>query len=375
MEEIKLELPGASAPVSLPQPTAAAPAGESDLSFDLLPDQERKLVTDFAAKLDLTDSNVIVQYGAPAQNKIAQFADSVLTNVRGKDLGEAGKLLTNLVVEIKGYDAAAEEKGLLGLFGGVKKSVAKMAANYSKVEVNVDKISSALEGHQRVLLKDIAVFDKLYENNLGYYKEITLYIIAGRQKIAELREKTIPELRAKAEATGDQLASQRLTDLINATERFEKKVHDLILSRTISLQMGPHIRLLQNNDAVLADKIQSSIVNAIPLWKNQMVIALGLANSQAALQSQRQVTEMTNELLRKNSEMLKQGTLDVARESEEGIVSIETLQKTNRDLIDTINGVIEIQQQGSQKRADAEREIVRIEDELKAALLSARSKA
>ncbi|MDR1532628.1 MAG: toxic anion resistance protein [Clostridiales bacterium] len=376
MEEIKLELapklteePETAGAQTALQPAPATRQPSDGLVFSELSTTEQKMVTDFVAQIDVTDTNQVMQYGASAQNKIAQFSDSVLSGVRNKDLGEAGKLLSDLVVEIKSYDATAEDKGLMGLFNNAKKSVASMAAKYSKVEVSVDKIVSGLESHQRTLLKDIAVFDKLYENNLAYYKEISMYIIAGRQKLAELREKIIPELRVRAESTNDQMDSQKLNDMVNFAERFEKKIHDLILSRTISQQMGPQIRLLQNNDAVLTDKIQSSIVNAIPLWKNQMVIALGLANSQAALQTQRKVTDMTNELLRKNSEMLKQGTLDVARESERGIVSVETLQKTNRDLIDTINGVIDIQRQGSEKRAEAEREIMKIEDELKSALL------
>lgn len=376
MEEIKLELsPGPElVPNTLNAVEAEAKTESTALSLETLTEEEKNAVKEFSTKIDITNSSQIITYGASAQNKIAQFSDSVLRNVKTKDLGEAGKLISDLVVEIQNFDAAGEEKkGLFGFLSGAKKTMDKMVANFNKAETNIDKISDNLEGHRRQLLKDIELYDMMFENNYVYFKELNLYIVAGKEKLREINEQVVPALRAKAEATKDEVDAQKLNDMVNAANRFEKKIHDLMLSRTISLQMAPQIRLLQNNDAQLADKIQSSIVNSIPLWKNQMVIALGLANSKAALETQKKVTETTNELLRKNSEMLKQGSLEIAKESEEGIVSIDTIKKTNQDLIETISGILEIQEKGRQDRIAAEAELFNIEQELKQALLATKA--
>jgi len=370
-----LELGGAPVVVqqATPENTVPAPAqAESTLTMTALSPEERQVVEAFVEKIDIADSNVVMQFGAPAQNKIAQFSDSVLQNVKTKDMGAIGKDLGDLVVEIKGFDGATEEKGgFLGLFGGnkVTKSIDKMMANYSKVETNIDKIVTTLEGHQRTLMKDIAMLDAMYTNNHSYFKELSMYIIAGMERLKQYREKDIPMQKAIAERANDEMETQKLNDMITLGERFDKKLYDLKLSRTISIQMAPQIRMIQNNDAQLVEKIQSSIVNAIPLWKNQMVISLGLANSKAALAAQKKVTDMTNELLLKNSEMLRQGSVEVARESERAIVSIETVRKTNENLIATINEVLDIQRKGSEERAAAEQELNKIEGDLKQALL------
>ena len=382
MEEIKLELypgDGSAAPLVQADKNIAESVykteAENPLTLAALPENQQAMVKDFMDKIDITDSNLVITYGSAPQNKIAQFSDSVLESVKTKDLGEAGKLLSALVVEIKGFDADGEEKkGLAKLFAGPKKSYDKMMADYSKTETNITRITTGLETQQRQLLKDIEVFDKMYENNHEYFKELSLYIIAGNEKVKEINSVTLPALKAKAEASGSELDAQEYNDMANAANRFEKKLHDLTLSRTISLQMAPQIRLIQNNDAQLVDKIQSSLVNSIPLWKNQMVIGLGLANSKAALETQKKVTEMTNELLRKNSEMLKQGSIEVAKEGEKGIVSIETIQKTNQDLLDTIYGIIEIQEKGKADRTSATLELERIENELKQALLQTKGR-
>lgn len=383
MDDFKLEVaPGAAEPALSPglaandAASAAAQPGEQEAGLTLaaLSPEEQKMVLDFTQKIDVTDTNLVMQYGAASQNKIAQFSQSVLDNVKTQDLGEVGKMLSDLVVEVKNFDAGEEKGGFMGLFGGIKKSMDRMVASYSKVEVNIDKISQNLENHRRTLLKDVTVLDAMYNNNLQYYKELTLYIIAGKEKLREVNETTIPELRAKAEASGDQMDAQRVKDMVEFANRFDKKLHDLILSRMISIQMGPQIRLIQNNDTMLVDKIQSSLMNSIPLWKNQMVIALGLSRAQSALTAQKQVTDMTNELLQKNSALLKQGTVDIAKESERGIVSMDTIRKTNADLIETINSVLDIQQQGSAERRQAEIELGKIEGELKNALLSAKNR-
>jgi uncharacterized protein YaaN involved in tellurite resistance len=318
------------------------------------------------------DQNTVAQYGAPAQAKIAKFSDSVLQSVRTKDTGEVGKCLTDLVVELKGFDSSVEEKagGIFGFFGGLRKSVEKMQASYAKVEVNIDKIQGQLESHQRELIKDIAMFDKMYDNNLAYYKELTMYILAGEKKLAEFRAQDIEAQRARAEA-GDQMEAQKLNDMQALADRFEKKLHDLKTSRIVSIQMAPQIRLLQNNNATLADKIQSSIVNSIPIWKNQLVLSLGLSRTKSALEAQTRVTDYTNEMLMKNSELLKQGSIDVAKESERSIISIETIKKTNENLISTISEVMQIHEQGRGARQAAEQELVKAEDELKSIMLSA----
>lgn len=340
------------------------------LSLNSLTPQEQKQVLEFVNKIDVTDSNSIIAYGSGAQTKIAKFADDTLQNVKTKDTGEAGKLLSDLVVTIKNFDSVSENKGFFGnLFAKAKNEIDKFVARYNDVEVNIDKITNLLQNHRHIMLKDIAMYDEMYKMNLLYLKELSMYIVAGKEKIKEMNDTVVPAMKEKAIQSGDEADAQKLNDLLNAVNRFEKKVYDLQLSRQISLQMAPQIRLIQNNDAQLADKIQSSIVNSIPLWKNQMVISLGLANAKAALEAQKKVTDMTNELLKKNSEMLKTGTLEIARESERGIVSIETIKKTNQDLIEAITGVIEIQRKGKEERVAAESEIALIENELKQTLL------
>ena len=346
-----------------------AEKAESSLNIENLSPEERKMVEEFSKSIDVTDSTVLVQYGAPAQSKISAFSDSMLNNYRTKDLGEQGKLLSDLVVEIGDFDTAAAQKK--GFFTSVKRQFEKTVAQYNKVNANVDNIVQKLEEHKRQLIKDVAMFDQLYEKNAEYFKEISLYIIAGKERIKEINESTIPELAAKAEATGGQNDLQALRDMKDIVVRFDKKLNDLMLSRMISIQMAPQIRMLQSNETQLADKIQSTIMNAIPLWKNQIVIALGLNNAKAALQAQRQVTDMTNELLKKNSEMLKTGTIEIAKESERGIVDIETLRQTNSDLITTINEVVRIQDEGKAKRLAAEQELQKMEGELKQAVLAA----
>lgn len=342
---------------------------KEDSLLNALTVDEQKQIKDFVEKIDVLDSNLVLTYGNASQNKIAQFSDAVLKDVKTKDSGAAGKLLTDLVVEIQEFDALDDKGGIFKLFNSVKKTISSMVASYNKIEANIEKIVGTLESHQRQLLKDITIFDDLYDNNLVYYKELNMYIIAGKEKLKDINENVIPALKRKAEETGEQLDAQALNDMINAANRFEKKIHDLQLSKTISVQMAPQIRLIQNNDAQLVDKIQSSIVNSIPLWKNQVVIALGISNSKAALDAQKKVTDMTNTLLMKNSELLKQGSLEIAKESEEGIVSLETLHKTNQNLIETINGVLEIQKQGHIARENAEIELLKIENELKSAML------
>jgi len=372
MEEIKLEF-GDSEFTGENKANLAAAGENSAFDVSKLTPQERATIENFVKQINIEDNNAVVTYGASAQKKIADFSDSVLKNVKTKDTGEAGKLLSDLMVEVQNFDASGQEKkGFMAMIGNAKKSVDKVVANYSRVEINVDKISNALENHRRQLLKDVALYDAMFENNYNYFKELNMYIIAGKEKLKEVEETMIPALRKKAEETKDEIDAQKLNDLINSCHRFEKKLHDLQLSRMISLQMAPQIRLVQNNDAQLVDKIQSSIVNAIPLWKNQIVIALGLANAQAALTVQKKVTDMTNDLLKKNSEMLKQGSIEIAKESERGIVELETVQKTNRDLIETIQTVLEIQKKGSEERRAAEVELGKIEGELKQALLEAK---
>lgn len=341
-----------------------------ELNDESLTAEERKAVDDFAAKIDITNSTVVMQYGAATQKKVADFSGAALSNVRTTDLGEVGEMVGNLVVELKGFDANAEQKkGLFGLFQKAGNSLEAFKARYAKAEVNVDKIEGMLETHQVTLLKDIAMFDKMYEMNLTYFKELTMYILAGKKTLKKAREEELPKLIDKAKASGKPEDAQAAKDYENMCTRFEKKLYDLELTRNISVQMAPQIRLLQNNDTMMAEKIQTSIVNTIPLWKSQMVLALGLAHSQQAIQAQQAVSEMTNELLRKNADTLKQGTIAAAKESERGIVDIETLQATNRSLIETLDEVVKIQTEGKAKRAVAEVELGRIEGELKAKLL------
>ncbi len=371
----ELTLDPAGAAAAAPTPTAPAPELKKpevkpvELDDSMLSDAEKKAVDDFAQKINIMDSNMILQYGAAAQKNVAGFSENALSSVRTKDLGEIGKSLSELVVELKGFGEEEEKKGLFGMFKKTGNRLEAMKAQYSKVETNVDKIVRELEQHQVTLLKDVAMFDQMYELNLKYYKELTMYILAGKKKLAQVRSGELEQLRLKAEQTGAQEDAQRYNDMVQMCERFEKKLHDLELTRIISIQMGPQTRLLQNNDTLMVEKIQSSLVNTIPLWKSQMVLALGLEHSRQATAAQSAVTEMTNELLRKNADMLKMGTIETAREAERSVVDIETLQHTNQQLISTLDEVLAIQRDGAQKRKAAEAELGRIEGELRAKLM------
>ena len=334
---------------------------------------EKKVVDDFSKKIDLNDSQLILQYGVAAQKGVASFSESALSKVRTKDLGEVGDTLSSLVVELKSFGQEEEEKGLFGFFKKAGNKMEAMKAQYGKAEANVEKIARELEQHQVVLMKDIAMFDQMYELNLKYYKELTMYIIAGKKRLAEVRSGQLEELRKKAEASGRQEDAQAYNDLTQMCDRFDKKLHDLELTRMVSIQMGPQTRMLQNNDTLMVEKIQSSLVNTIPLWKSQMVLALGLENSRKATAAQSAVTNATNELLKKNAEMLKMGTIATAKEAERSIIDIETLQHTNQQLISTLDEVIQIQREGAQKRREAEVELGRIEGELKQKLMELRS--
>ncbi len=343
-----------------------------EMDDKLLSDEEKKAVEEFSHKINIRDTNMILQYGAAAQKSVAGFSESALNNVRSKDLGEVGQDLSQLVVELKGFGEGEEKKGFMGLFKKAGNRLETMKAQYSKVEANVDKIAQSLEQHQITLLKDVAMFDQMYELNLKYYKELTMYILAGKKRLEEVRTGELEELRLKAEKSGLAEDAQAYNDLVNLCNRFEKKIHDLELTRMVSLQMGPQTRLLQNNDTLMVEKIQSSLVNTIPLWKSQMVLALGMEHSRQATAAQNAVTEMTNELLRKNADTLKMGTINTAKEAERSIVDIETLQHTNEQLISTLDEVARIQKEGAEKRKAAEVELGRIEGELKQKLLELR---
>ena len=360
-----------------PIPTPAAPAPEEPkpevipvkMDEDLLNDQEKQAVAEFSKKIDISDSNMILQYGAAAQKNVAGFSESALRSVKTKDLGDVGKSLSELVVELKGFGEDEEKKGLFGMFKKAGNKVETMKAQYAKVETNVDRIARELEQHQITLMKDVAMFDQMYELNLKYYKELTMYILAGKRKLNEYRTGELEELRKKAEASGTQEDAQNYNDKVQMCERFEKKIHDLELTRMISVQMGPQTRMLQNNDTLMVEKIQSSLVNTIPLWKSQMVLALGLEHSRQATAAQSAVTNMTNELLKKNADMLKMGTIAAAKEAERSVVDIETLEHTNQQLISTLDEVMNIQRDGAAKRRAAEAELGRIEGELKQKLM------
>ena len=338
----------------------------------MLTEQEKKAVNDFAKKIDITDTNLVLNYGVAAQKSVATFSENALSSVRNKDLGEVGETLSNLVVEVKGF-GQEEKKGFAGLFHKQKDKLELMRAQYGKAETSVNRIVSELEKHQVTLMKDIAMLDQMYELNLKYYKELTMYIIAGKKRLAEVRSGELEELRKKAEASGLAEDAQAYNDYAQKCERFEKKLHDLELTRMVSLQMGPQTRLLQNNDTLMVEKIQSSLVNTIPLWKSQMVLALGMEHSRQATAAQSAVTETTNELLKKNADMLKMGTIATAKEAERSIVDIETLQHTNEQLVSTLDEVVNIQREGAQKRKEAEVELGRIEGELKQKLMELRS--
>ena len=369
-------------PEAQPQPAANAETAQLQAQKDrdanavkldesMLSEAERKMVDEFSQKIDISDSTVVLQYGAAAQKNIAAFSENALSSVKTKDLGEVGDALSSLVVELKTF-GQPEKKGIAGFFQKKRNELEAMKASYSKAEANVDKIVGVLENHQVVLMKDIAMLDQMYELNTKYYKELTMYILAGKKRLEYLRANDLEELRKKAQTSGAQEDAQAYNDFANLCSRFEKKLHDLELTRMISIQMGPQTRLLQNNDTLMLEKIQSSLVNTIPLWKSQMVLSLGLEHSRQATAAQTAVTNMTNQLLQKNADMLKMGTIETAREAERSVVSIETLQHTNQQLISTLDEVMKIQTEGAQKRKEAEAELGRIEGELKQKLLELR---
>jgi uncharacterized protein YaaN involved in tellurite resistance len=343
------------------------------LDIDRLSPNEQTAVREFAKQIDVRDTNQVLNYGSAAQKNIADFSGQALGKVRTKDLGEVGGMISGLVVELQGFNFSEEEKkGILGIFKKATNRIAEIKAQYDKAEVNVDKIAEALDEHWRVLTKDIATMDKMYQMNQAYFKELTMYIIAGKLRVEELRNKDLPEIQKKAAETGLPEDAQASNDFANMIGRFEKRLHDLELTRMISIQMAPQIRLIQNNDSLMAEKIQTSIVNTIPLWKSQMVIALSMYHSQQAMQAQSEVTKTTNELLRRNAEALHQGSVNVAREAERGIVDLETLKHTNQELIATLDEVRQIQNEGRARRAEAEAELGRIEGELKHKLMELR---
>ncbi|MGN0403955.1 MAG: toxic anion resistance protein [Bariatricus sp.] len=350
------------------QTPVPAPEKQEIMDESILTDDERRTVDQFASQIDLTNSTMILQYGAGTQKKMADFSETAMENVKTKDLGEIGDLLSGVVKELRNFDEE-EEKGFLGIFKKTSNKIQSMKTKYAKAETNINEICKVLENHQVLLLKDIAILDKMYELNLTYFKELTMYILAGKKKLQEVRATKLQELVQKAQITGLAEDAQAARDLEAMCGRFEKKIHDLELTRTISLQTAPQIRLVQGNDTLMVEKIQSTIVNTIPLWKSQMVLALGVEHSAQAAAAQREVTDMTNELLRKNAEKLKMATIDTAKESERGIVDMETLKATNESLISTLDEVMKIQQEGRQKRHEAEQEMQRLENELKGKLL------
>ena len=381
--ELTLEPATAAAPIPELKlenvPTPATPAVEEkkeaepvQIDESMLTEEEKKAVEEFSKKIDINDTNLVLNYGAAAQKSVASFSENALNSVRNKDLGEIGETLSNLVVEVKGF-GKEEKKGVFGLFQKSKDKLELMRAQYGKAEASVDRIANELEKHQVTLMKDIAMFDQMYELNLKYYKELTMYIIAGKKKLEATRAGELEELRKKAEQTGAAEDAQKYNDMIQQCNRFEKKLHDLELTRMVSLQMGPQTRLLQNNDTLMVEKIQSSLVNTIPLWKSQMVLALGMEHSKQATAAQNAVTETTNELLKKNADMLKMGTIATAKEAERSIIDITTLQHTNEQLISTLDEVLNIQRDGAEKRKAAELELGRIEGELKQKLMELRS--
>lgn len=347
---------------------APAPA-DAQLSESVLTEEEKKMVDEFSQKIDVRNSGAILQYGAGSQKKMADFSEKALENVRTKDMGEVGNMIAGLVTELQSFDVSEDEKGFLGLFKKQGNKIAALKAKYDKAEVNVDKICKTLEDHQAQLIKDIAVLDNMYDLNLNYFKELTMYILAGKQRLNEVREGELKELIAKAQESGQPEDAQAAKDLEALCLRFEKKIHDLELTRMIAVQTAPQIRLVQDSDTMMVEKIQSTLVNTIPLWKNQMVIALGVEHSNQAAKAQREVTNLTNELLKKNAETLKTATVEVAKESERGIVDIETLKSTNATLISTLDEVVKIQAEGRQKRRNAEAEMQKMESELKNKLL------
>lgn len=361
---------------------APAPAASSELaeqaadpafSENNLTPEELQMVNEFSQKIDLHNSQAILQYGVGTQKKMADFSEAALNNVRTKDLGEVGNMLSSLVIDLKSFDVTEQDKGFKGLFKKSSNKITSMKAKYDKAEVNVNNVCTALENHQVTLMKDIALLDKMYAVNLTYFKELSMYILAGKKKLEEVRNGELAAAVAKANASNLPEDAQAAKDLQSMCDRFEKKIHDLELTRMISIQTAPQIRMVQNNDTLMAEKIQSTIVNTIPLWKSQMVLALGIEHSAQAAKAQREVTDMTNELLRKNADILKTATIDTAKESERGIVDLETLKHTNESLISTFDEVLKIQTEGREKRRNAEDEMQRMEDELKKKLLEIRN--
>ncbi len=344
-------------------------AEESQKLKSVLTPEEQKQVDEFARQIDITNSQMVLQYGASSQKKIADFSEAALGNVRTKDLGEIGDSLASVVSELKSIDEDGDEKGFLGIFKKNGNRLANMKAKYAKAEGNVDRISKELENHQIQLLRDAAMLDQMYELNLNYYKELSMYILAGKQKLEDVRGRELPELVKRAEESGLPEDTQKARDMAQLCDRFEKKIYDLELTRTVAMQMAPQIRLIQNNDTVMSEKIQSTLVNTIPLWKSQMVLAIGVDHSAKAAKAQREVTDMTNELLKKNAETLKLATVETAKESERGIVDIETLKQTNETLITTLDEVMRIQEEGRAKRREAEQELSQIEDSMRSKLL------
>ena len=332
--------------------------------------EEQKMVNDFAEKIDITNSQMVLQYGAASQKKLSDFSETALSRVKTKDMGETGELITSLISELQGFDATTEQpKGIFGFFKKTSNSIEQLKTRYDSADKNVERIKAQLEDHQVTLMKDITMLDKMYELNLVYFKELTMYILAGKKKLEQVRNTDLKAAQEKAQRTQLPEDAQAARDLADLCDRFEKKLYDLELTRNVSIQMGPQIRLIQSNDTMMAEKIQTTIVNTIPLWKNQMVLALGIAHSQQAMQAERAVTDATNELLKKNAATLKQGTIEIAKESERGIVDIETLQQTNKQLIETLDELNKIRADGKAKRANAEQELGRIEGELRQKML------
>ena len=351
-----------------PEP-APAPDPLAEEAAKLSP-EEQKMVNDFAEKIDITNSQMVLQYGAASQKKLSDFSETALSRVKTKDMGETGELITNLISELQGFDATTEQpKGIFGFFKKTSNSIEQLKTRYDSADKNVERIKAQLEDHQVTLMKDITMLDKMYELNLVYFKELTMYILAGKKKLAEVRANDLKAAQEKAQRTQLPEDAQAARDRADLCDRFEKKLYDLELTRNVSIQMGPQIRLIQSNDTMMAEKIQTTIVNTIPLWKNQMVLALGIAHSQQAMQAERAVTDATNELLKKNAATLKQGTIEIAKESERGIVDIETLQQTNKQLIETLDELNKIRADGKAKRANAEQELGRIEGELRQKML------
>jgi len=369
MPELTLELTPTPAAPAAPAVVEEKKAEPAEITHS---PEEEKIVAEFLPKIDVRDSNLVLQYGAGSQQKIADFSENILNTVRTKDLGEVGEVLSSVVTELKDFDVQEQEKGFLSFFKKSANKITALQTKYDKAEANVDKIVEVLEGHQIQLMKDTAMLDQMYEMNVVYFKELSMYIIAGKRKLEEVRGGELAELMAKAQASSLQEDAQAANDLANLCDRFEKKIYDLELTRMISIQMAPQIRLIQNNNAVMSDKIQSTIVNTIPLWKSQMVLALGVEHSRQAAAAQRQVTDMTNKLLKRNSETLKLATIDTAKESERGVVDMETLKQTNENLISTLDEVLRIQDEGRQKRREAEAELAQIEGQLKNKLLEIR---